>query len=638
VTAARDGRRLVRTVFRSAPVVLSPPDNNPNTNLTTWAVRFRLPSRLPPSFRGSAARFVYHVSAAVRVPPPPADADPASPSSAVVAAVPQGSAPASAAGPALARQRPSSAPAWAPTPAPPGVRTIAQTAAAFGVWPLPDPPGRAPGGGAGAAATQQQQQQQPASPSSSTSDAVGEIAYWLGLGVRARWRHVLNDSGGGGGGSRALLSGGSNGGALEARTSSGNGRRRRSSSGRRSSSLWRSVGGNGGGATTSTSDSDDLTSDDYDDDPNNRSTSAATPTPAVADGDNGDDGDGAAAEDDASCFPRPPPMLPAAARDALLAPRVLATARARAFVLRAGGGEGTTTPLARITLQPPQDAAGGAGAGGLLPLLHPGASFGVALDFREAHDDAAACAAARRAARAWRLAMAAEEQQQQPAPPSRGLLWGGGRRQQQPKRPPVPPPRARCLQATALLESHEVVRGPHARGSGGAANAAAADGHASPAAAVDGACFRTLHAEDVRVTAHALSAGFSFSLPDGGCPSFRTPMLEHRWVLRFELVLGSTIVRPKNKRAAGQGDSDDSDDEEGGGGRRGQRRGGARAPPSVSTAHDGTSCSSSEEEEEDEGEEDDEWEAVIGPASAAGVPALLSWALPLAVLPPLPPL
>ncbi|KAF8058458.1 hypothetical protein HT031_005582 [Scenedesmus sp. PABB004] len=92
---------------------------------------------------------------------------------------------------------------------------------------------------------------------------------------------------------------------------------------------------------------------------------------------------------------------------------------------------------------------------------------------------------------------------------------GGG-----PLRHLTPAQRA-SMAVVALLESEEVVPPPHAHG------------RASGAAAA-----RKLHAEQAEVTAHLLTCHFLFSIPLTAPPSFRTPMVAHRWVLRFELTLG----------------------------------------------------------------------------------------------------
>eukprot|EP00878_Enallax_costatus_P008436 GHUV01008817.1.p1 GENE.GHUV01008817.1~~GHUV01008817.1.p1 ORF type:complete len:282 (+),score=51.25 GHUV01008817.1:46-846(+) len=141
-----------------------------------------------------------------------------------------------------------------------------------------------------------------------------------------------------------------------------------------------------------------------------------------------------------------------------LTPAQRASMAVRTFNLRAG-----EYPLLRLVLQPPQDG-----------LLQPGGSFGLLLDFREAHG----------------------------APPGTQ---------------PV------CLQVTALLETEELVLSPHAHTKSG-----------------DSAAMRKLYAEQQEVTAHLLTSHFVFSIPLTAPPSFKTPMICHKWVLRFELVLGKS--------------------------------------------------------------------------------------------------
>jgi hypothetical protein len=80
----------------------------------------------------------------------------------------------------------------------------------------------------------------------------------------------------------------------------------------------------------------------------------------------------------------------------------------------------------------------------------------------------------------------------------------------------------------ALLESEEVVLPPFApaRSSGGIT------------------AMRKLYAEQQEVTAHLLNTHFTISIPLTAPPSFKTPMVSHKWVLRFELTLG----KPKPNR------------------------------------------------------------------------------------------
>ncbi|KAF6262713.1 hypothetical protein COO60DRAFT_586711 [Scenedesmus sp. NREL 46B-D3] len=177
-------------------------------------------------------------------------------------------------------------------------------------------------------------------------------------------------------------------------------------------------------------------------------------------------------------------------------PQAAAAAAAAAAGAAGEGGEGEPDggALARH-LAPGQRASGAvrtfnlrAGDFPLLRLmlqppadgLQPGGTFGLLLDFRAAHG----------------------------SPP--------GSSQQ-----PV------CLQVVALLESEEVVLAPHTHGR-----------------TTDSAAMRKLYAEQHEVTAHLLSSQFVFSIPLTAPPSFKTPMVSHRWVLRFELTLG----KPKPHR------------------------------------------------------------------------------------------
>jgi hypothetical protein len=132
-------------------------------------------------------------------------------------------------------------------------------------------------------------------------------------------------------------------------------------------------------------------------------------------------------------------------------------------------------PLARVTLQPPLDTP-----------LQPGATLGVFLDLSAAHAGPGAAAAA--------------------AGPA-------------------------CLQVSALLQSEEEVHAPYAR---------RAPARPPPGGGPGGVCaMRVLHAEQSQVTAHLLTGQFTLSVPCNAHPSFRTPLVTHRWTLRFELTLGS---------------------------------------------------------------------------------------------------
>ena len=80
----------------------------------------------------------------------------------------------------------------------------------------------------------------------------------------------------------------------------------------------------------------------------------------------------------------------------------------------------------------------------------------------------------------------------------------------------------------ALLQSEEEVLSPYAH--------KATKGAASDAGAV--CAMRTLYAEQQQTTANLLTSQFMFSVPPNAHPSFRTPLVAHRWALRFELTLG----------------------------------------------------------------------------------------------------
>ncbi len=52
---------------------------------------------------------------------------------------------------------------------------------------------------------------------------------------------------------------------------------------------------------------------------------------------------------------------------------------------------------------------------------------------------------------------------------------------------------------------------------------------------------RRLHAEHHDITCDSSLTSFMFSLPTTATPSFRTPMVSLRWVLRFELTVGPRV-------------------------------------------------------------------------------------------------
>lgn len=92
------------------------------------------------------------------------------------------------------------------------------------------------------------------------------------------------------------------------------------------------------------------------------------------------------------------------------------------------------------------------------------------------------------------------------------------------------PQRPSPLQVVALLQSEEEVLPPYAH----KATKAAAPGDAGASVCA----MRTLYAEQQQTTAHLLTSQFTFSIPPNAHPSFRTPLVTHRWTLRFELTLG----------------------------------------------------------------------------------------------------
>lgn len=184
----------------------------------------------------------------------------------------------------------------------------------------------------------------------------------------------------------------------------------------------------------------------------------------------------------------------------------------------------------RLVLQPPSDA-----------LLQPGGTFGLLLDFRAAHGAVLAAPAAAAAAAGSGSSLQPVCLQVRPVGARTALLccvcavWSANTQRcvgvpARCKRVSLPAA-ARCpVQVVALLESEEVVLPPYA-----------------PARASTGiTAMRKLYAEQQEVTAHLLTTHFTFSIPLTAPPSFKTPMVCHKWLLRFELTLG----KPKPNRPA----------------------------------------------------------------------------------------
>ncbi|KAG2437525.1 hypothetical protein HYH02_011168 [Chlamydomonas schloesseri] len=157
-------------------------------------------------------------------------------------------------------------------------------------------------------------------------------------------------------------------------------------------------------------------------------------------------------------------------------------------------------PLLRLLMQAPLEVP-----------LQPGATFGGVLDFRPP-----------------------ASLQPQPSaglgPASSFSSAGGGgpgAAAAAAARPPVA-----CHDVVVLLESEEVVAA-ECRPQG------KRDGSGIPGGTPY--VIRRLHAEAHELTPDTALTSFTFSLPATATPSFRTPMVSLRWVLRFELTVGPRI-------------------------------------------------------------------------------------------------
>ncbi|KAG1673244.1 hypothetical protein FOA52_013124 [Chlamydomonas sp. UWO 241] len=89
---------------------------------------------------------------------------------------------------------------------------------------------------------------------------------------------------------------------------------------------------------------------------------------------------------------------------------------------------------------------------------------------------------------------------------------------------PGPSAPVRCHQVVVMLETEEVI----------------ATGHASRGAGA-GRAMRVLHGEHHEITTDVSASNFAFTIPGAATPSFTTPMATLRWVLRFEIMVGAPI-------------------------------------------------------------------------------------------------
>ncbi|KAG2429368.1 hypothetical protein HXX76_011133 [Chlamydomonas incerta] len=147
-------------------------------------------------------------------------------------------------------------------------------------------------------------------------------------------------------------------------------------------------------------------------------------------------------------------------------------------------------------------------------LMQPGATFGGVLDFRPPASLQPQASAS--------LGAAGSSQ------PGGGASFSGAAAAAAAvARPPVA-----CHDVVVLLESEEVVSA-ECRPQG------KRDGSGIPGGTPY--VIRRLHAEAHELTADTALTSFTFSLPATATPSFRTPMVALRWVLRFELTVGPRI-------------------------------------------------------------------------------------------------
>ncbi|KAL4443005.1 hypothetical protein ABPG77_008496 [Micractinium sp. CCAP 211/92] len=151
----------------------------------------------------------------------------------------------------------------------------------------------------------------------------------------------------------------------------------------------------------------------------------------------------------------------------------------RSFALRIG-----EHPLVRVTLHPPLEGS-----------LQPGATLAGTLDFS------------------------------QPAAAAQQAAAGGGGGAAAPHAP-------RCMQVLILLETEEIVEQPWRRPVQGGGNGA----------------IRRVYDEHLELTADMGCTHFLFTIPPDASASFHTPLLQLRWLLRFQF----TAAMPPSGDAGGE--------------------------------------------------------------------------------------
>ena len=117
----------------------------------------------------------------------------------------------------------------------------------------------------------------------------------------------------------------------------------------------------------------------------------------------------------------------------------------------------------------------------------------------------------------------------------RPCCWEGGLLQH-PSPLVMPPPASHPLQVLILLETEEVVEQPWRRQVQGGGGGAAANGGSS------GSAIRRVYDEHVEVTADTACTHFLFTIPPDAAASFQTPLLQLRWLLRFQFT--ATLPAP----------------------------------------------------------------------------------------------
>lgn len=99
--------------------------------------------------------------------------------------------------------------------------------------------------------------------------------------------------------------------------------------------------------------------------------------------------------------------------------------------------------------------------------------------------------------------------------------------------PPYPSLTSACLQVLILLETEETVEQPWRRQVQGGGGGSGANG---------GSAIRRVYDEHLEVTADTACTHFLFTIPPDAAATFQTPLLQLRWLLRFQFTASLPAV------------------------------------------------------------------------------------------------